>query len=192
MKDVWSDGSVLGSSPEADKCAWRQLEQCSKNPFAYSEGGQKLQQLGKEVREIRFLCMKWKPEDKPLAFIHTWATGKHGGDGTTLCECIQLVSMKKLTTAKHVLKYDTFLFRISTLISLIHVALLINVIKNCPITIEFFFFKGESLKSSHWGNQCAKSTKVQLTHCGIHHSFDCRSSVATRCCDLCSSSSPLI
>lgn len=130
MMEVWP-----GSSPETDKCAWRQLEESSKNPFAYSKGGQKLQQLGKEVREIRFLCIEWKLKDKPLAFIHTWATVKHGGEGTTLCECIQLVSMTKVTTVKHVLKYDTLLFRISTLIIMINVALLINVIKNWPITI---------------------------------------------------------
>lgn len=79
MMGVWP-----GSSPETDKCAWRLLEENSKNPFAYSKGGQKLQQLRKEVREIRFLCMKWKLKDKPLAFIHTWATVKHGREGTTV------------------------------------------------------------------------------------------------------------
>lgn len=130
MMGVWP-----GSSPETDKCAWRQLEESSKKPFAYTEGGQKLQQLGKEVKEIRFLCMKWKLKDKPPAFIHTWATVKHGGEGTTLCESIQLVPMKKVTTVNHVLKNDTFLFRISTLIIMIHVALLINVIKNWPSQI---------------------------------------------------------
>lgn len=174
-----------GSSPETDKCAWRQLEESSKNPFPFSEGGQKLQQLGKKVREIRFLCMKWKPKDKPLAFIHTWATVKHG-EGTTLW--MHTVSFNKKGDSHET--YNTFLFRISTLISMIHVALLINVIKNWPIMV-LFFFKGKSLKSSNWGNQCAKSTKVQLTH--WYSSFvDCRSSVATRGCDLCSSDSTLI
>lgn len=50
--------------------------------------------------------------------------------------------MKKVTTVKNVLKYYPFLFRISTLISMIHFALLINVIKNWPII--FFFLEKHS------------------------------------------------